>query len=56
MPRSSDLLPKYRKHKATGNAVVTLSGRNFYLGPYNTKAKHQNLLFVSGGASAAAFA
>jgi integrase len=31
-------LPKYRKHKATGQAVVTLSGKDFYLGPHGSKA------------------
>lgn len=38
MPRLLGKLPSYRKHKATGQAVVTLSGRDFYLGPYGTKA------------------
>ena len=38
MPRLSDSLPKYRKHKATGQAVVTLNGRDFYLGPHGTAA------------------
>ena len=32
MPKLTDTLPKYRKHRATGQAVVTLSGRDFYLG------------------------
>lgn len=36
MPRLSDSLPKYRKHRASGQAVVTLSGRDFYLGPHGT--------------------
>lgn len=31
-------LPKYRKHKASGQAVVTLSGKEHYLGPHGTKA------------------
>lgn len=31
-------LPKYRKHKASGQAIVTLNGRDFYLGPWNTRA------------------
>ena len=31
-------LPKYRKHKPTGQAVVTLCGKDFYLGPHGTKA------------------
>ena len=31
-------MPAYRKHKATGQAVVTLSGRDFYLGPWKSAA------------------
>ena len=31
-------LPSYRKHKASGRAVVTLSGKDHYLGPYGTEA------------------
>ena len=31
-------LPKYRKHRASGQAIVTLNGRDFYLGPHNTTA------------------
>lgn len=30
--------PKYRKHKRSGQAVVTLGGKDFYLGPYGSKA------------------
>ena len=41
MPRLSDSLPKYRKHRATGQAVVTLSGRDFYLGPHGTKSSRR---------------
>lgn len=37
MPRLSKSLPKYRRHKASGQAVVTLNGRDHYLGPYNSK-------------------
>lgn len=29
--------PKYRKHKSTGQAIVTLDGKDFYLGPHETK-------------------
>ena len=29
--------PKYRKHKSTGQAIVTLDGKDFYLGPHGTK-------------------
>ncbi len=42
MPRFSDCFlpptPKYRTHRASGQAVVTLYGRDFYLGPHGTKA------------------
>jgi hypothetical protein len=38
MPRLSGKNPAYRKHKATGQAVVTLSDRDVYLGPHGTKA------------------
>lgn len=31
-------LPKYRKHRASGQAVVTLNGRDCYLGPHGTAA------------------
>ncbi len=30
--------PSYRKHKRSGQAIVTLSGKDVYLGPYGTKA------------------
>ena len=36
MPRLTLSLPKYRRHKS-GQAVVTLSGTDFYLGPWNSK-------------------
>jgi integrase len=38
MPRLSHALPKYGKHKASGQAVVTLNGRDHYLGSHGTKA------------------
>lgn len=38
MPRLSNSVPKYRKHRPSGQAVVTLNGRDFYLGPHNSKA------------------
>ena len=31
-------VPTYRRHKATGQAVVTLNGRDIYLGRWGTKA------------------
>ncbi len=38
MAWSNNHLPKYRKHRASGQAVVTLNGRDFYLGPHGTQA------------------
>jgi hypothetical protein len=38
MPRLTNSTPKYRKHKASGQAVVTIAGKDHYLGPYGTKA------------------
>jgi hypothetical protein len=29
-------LPSYRRHKPTGQAVVTLTGEDYYLGRWNT--------------------
>jgi Site-specific recombinase XerC len=37
MPRLLRSLPTYRKHRASGQAIVTLSGKDFYLGPHGTK-------------------
>jgi hypothetical protein len=38
MPRRVHALPKYRKHKASGQAIVTLAGVDHYLGRHGTKA------------------
>ncbi len=38
MPRLIHSVPKYQKHRASGQAVVTLNGRDYYLGPHGTKA------------------
>lgn len=37
MPRLSRQTPQYRKHKASGQAFVELSGHRHYLGPYGTQ-------------------
>ena len=37
MPRLVQALPKYRKHKASGQAIVTLNGVDHYLGPHGTQ-------------------
>ncbi|MCA9231188.1 MAG: hypothetical protein KDA57_11075 [Planctomycetales bacterium] len=41
MPRLSNSVPKYRKHRASGQAVLTLNGRDYYLGPHGTKASRR---------------
>lgn len=39
MPKSTDSrVPSYRHHKPTGQAVVTINGRDIYLGKWNTTA------------------
>lgn len=39
MPRKAgQTIPKYRKHRGSGQAVVTIGGQDFYLGPYGTRA------------------
>ena len=38
MPKLTKAVPKYRKHRASGQAVITIGGRDHYLGPYGTKA------------------
>src|SRR4051812_31110634 len=37
MPRLAQSVPKYRKHKASGQAFVELNGRRHYLGPHGSK-------------------
>ena len=38
MPRLTNVNPSYRRHRASGQAVVTLNGIDHYLGPHGTKA------------------
>ena len=39
MPKvSSDYVPKYRYHRPSGQARVTIEGRDFWLGPHKSKA------------------
>ncbi len=38
MPWPSNHVPKYRKHRRSGQAIVTLNGVDHYLGPHGTKA------------------
>lgn len=47
MPKTSQT-PKYRRHKARGTAVVTLNGRNHYLGAYGSPASWEKYHRVVG--------
>lgn len=38
MPRLTQAVPKYRKHKQSGQAIATINGRDHLLGPHGTKA------------------
>jgi integrase len=38
MPRLNGKVPTYRLHRASGQAIVTLNGRDHYLGPHGTQA------------------
>ena len=38
MPLLVHRVPKYGNHRATGQAIVTLDGKDFYVGPHGTKA------------------
>jgi len=39
MSWSSNHVPKYRKHRASGQAIVTIRGRDHYPGPHGTKVR-----------------
>ncbi len=41
MPQLTSATPKYRHHKASGQAVVTLDGHDYYLGPHGTRASRR---------------
>ena len=38
MPRLIHAVPKYQKHRASGQAVVSINGRDHYLGLHGSKA------------------
>ncbi len=38
MPRLTQSFPKYPKHRGSGQAVTTIGGKDFYRGPYGTRA------------------
>lgn len=37
MPKLTNKIPSYRKHRASGKAIVTLDGKDFYLGNHGTR-------------------
>ncbi len=41
MPRLVNRPPKYRHHKSTGQAVVSLNGKAIQLGPFGSELSHQ---------------
>ena len=41
MAKSQQVPPRYCHHKATGQAVVRLSGHDYYLGKYGTPDSHE---------------
>jgi integrase len=41
MPKLSSEVPRYRRHKGTGQAVVRLQGRDIYLGKHGTAASRE---------------
>lgn len=41
MPALTKSLPKYRKHRASGQAAVRIHGKDHYLGPHGTKASKE---------------
>jgi integrase len=54
MPRLTNTFPAYRHHKASGQAVVTLSGKDHYLGVHGTaesRAEYDRLIaeWLAGG-------
>jgi hypothetical protein len=51
MPHLKRALPSYRHHKPSGQAVVTLNGKDYYLGPWGTKTSrdaYDRLVVVAG--------
>lgn len=47
MPQLKRSVPKYRLHKPSGRAIVTLHGKDHYLGPYDcpeSVAKYDKLI------------
>jgi integrase len=48
MPRLTNSNPSYRRHRASGQALVTLNGQDIYLGPHGTAASKREYDRVVG--------
>ena len=48
MPRLINSAPAYRRHRASGQAIVTLDGRDFYLGRHGTAASRAEYDRITG--------
>jgi hypothetical protein len=48
MPRLINRNPSYRRHRASGQAVVTINGQDVYLGPHGTAASKREYDRVLG--------
>jgi hypothetical protein len=44
MPKLVKSLPSYRRHKASGQAVVALNGKDHYLGPHGSKVSRDETI------------
>lgn len=53
MPRLSTAVPKYRRHRGSGQALVVLNGREHYLGGYGSPASRAEYNRLTGQWSAA---
>src|SRR5262245_39781340 len=42
MARTDDYVPKLRRHRASGRAVITLNGQDYYLGTWSTGQRRQD--------------
>ena len=45
--RSQPRVPWYRRHNPSGQAVVTIGGKDFYLGPWKSKASPSSTIASS---------
>ncbi len=52
MPKLKNKVPSYRLHQATGQAVVTLNGRDIYLGACNSAERRSSMTSWPSGIAA----